>query len=69
MKKLTWLIVLGLFCARIARAQQADPVQPDSVADSVAGPDSGRSAIFEDFSATLKWSEPCSVNVGCRQCA
>jgi hypothetical protein len=53
MKKLTWLIVLGLLCARIARAQQAGPVQPGSGVDSVGAPDSGRNAIFEDFSATL----------------
>jgi hypothetical protein len=63
MKKLTWLIVLVLFGARIARAQEAGPVRPDSTVDSVASPDLASITIFKGFTATpngsnrvmLKW--------------
>lgn len=56
MKRLTWLIVLVVLCARICRAQQAGPVQPDSTADSVAAPGPPGIAIFQAFTATLNGS-------------
>ena len=56
MKKLPLLIVFVFFCAPICRAQQAGPVQPDSVGDSVAAPGPSGISIFQDFTATPKGS-------------
>lgn len=53
-----------VFCARICRAQQAGPVLPDPVADSVAVRLPAAGSLFADFTATpsgsnrvlLKWN-------------
>ena len=52
MKKLSWLILLVVGCARIGFAQQASPSPSDTAMDSVAEPRPAASNLFVDFTAT-----------------
>jgi hypothetical protein len=62
MKKLSWLILFVLICARIGHAQQASAAPSDTAVDTVAGLPPAGSNLFVDFNATTGGSNRVLLN-------